>query len=906
MDPASRHAQPVRPRIATERTVDLLAKMLLDHAGMNRPAAGLINVIVEKSKGDATPLLPDTFETSTKGLTMSRRYRTPATVIAGVVLGIGSIVAPAHSDDSDVSVPGAVSPGAPMDASVFQAHRALRLHGDDTKDSLHITLSPPAETSKSAPSGGNGPLRVSFERAMPAEYEGNLNSRMKWVPFGDGTVATQASVTSPGATNMRVGIRVDLPPDAEIRFFGADLTTSYPVVTREDIYWKGFEPRTLWSPTVEGQTIGIEIILPSEESLSNFRFEIDGVLHGYLENGGFGFTPKLCSNHISATCRTSRSSNPNQIGAVARIKFRSDSGDQLVCSGTMMNDKDDRHFIPYFLTANHCISSQAEARSIEAQWYYLPATCGGTTLDSRHFTTSFGADLLETSARQDSSLLVFRNRARKSQLFSGWRANRVPIGHGAFGFSHPGGTPMKFSAGRTTRFKNVNVCEDPDAGIGCVLVANAIEVQWTEGLTEAGSSGSGLFLNITYPEVGTHTRLMGVLSGGSGGCADKVSSYGNFHDFFPQVSRYLNATTAPIPVPPYEGTVPVDDHGNTPATATTVSIPSTVRGVIDPATDSDWFRLDVSGAGRLTVRTTGSTDTIGRLFRGTSEIASDDDGGGGSNFQISLDVQAGTHYVEVRSYSSATVAAKVGAYSLDVAFTSGPPDHVLPFVLAASNSGMQSFVRIMNRTSRAGDVSISAIDDTGQRFGPISLSLAPETTVHLNSTDLERGNPAKGLHGGVGRGSGNWRLELKTEVDTEVHAYIRTADGFLTSLHEVAQESGRGSMRYELPFFNPASNRANVSWLRLANLADATATVTIWARDDLGNLAPEGSVRLTIPARAARMLSAQQLEWGTAADAQGRWGDGAGKWKLSIAANRPLQVMSIMRTASGNLTNLTR
>ena len=113
----------------------------------------------------------------------------------------------------------------------------------------------------------------------------------KWAPIKDGTVATRASVTSPGATNMRVGVQVDSPPEAEIRFFGADLTATHPVVTREDISWKGPEPQTLWSPIVEGQTIGIEIVLPSEESLSDFRFEIDGVLHGFLENGGFG-TPR--------------------------------------------------------------------------------------------------------------------------------------------------------------------------------------------------------------------------------------------------------------------------------------------------------------------------------------------------------------------------------------------------------------------------------------------------------------------------------------------------------------------------------------------------------------------------------------------------------------------------------------
>ena len=426
---------------------------------------------------------------------MGKRHRGLAMVVAVVLVGAASTVAPAHSDDSDAGAPGAMSPGAPTDASAFEAHRALRLQGYDTSGALQITLPPPARTRESESSGGDGPLQVSFERGMPAEYEGNLSSRMQWVPIKtieDGTVATQASVTSPGATNMRMGVQVDLPPEAEIRFFGTDPTATYPVFTREDIPWEGSEAKTLWSPIVEGQTIGIEIVLPSEEPLSNFRFEIDGVLHGFLENGGFGFAPQLCSEQVDAMCRTSRFENV-YIGAVGQITYRSDEGGGYVCSGTMMNDKDRRHFIPYFLTANHCISSQAEAETIVAQWYFLPATCGGTTLHSRHFTTSFGADMLATEPRQDSSFLVFKYRARKPQYFSGWSSARAPLRHDTFGLHHPSGTRMKYSGGKTTRFKNVNVCDDPDAGIGCNLVANAIEVDWTDGLAEGGSSGSGCF-----------------------------------------------------------------------------------------------------------------------------------------------------------------------------------------------------------------------------------------------------------------------------------------------------------------------------------------------------------------------------------------------------------------------------
>ena len=235
---------------------------------------------------------------------MDRTNRIPGVLLAAVLLGAGSMNASAQSDDSDAGAPGETSPAVPMDASVFEAHRALRLRSSDTTNALHITLPPPDQTPESASSVGDGPVQVAFDRDMPEEYEGNLSSQMDWVPFDDETFASQASVTSPGATDMRMGVRVDLPPEAEIRFFGTDSTQNYPVVTREDISWKGFEPQTLWSPIVEGETIGIEIILPSKESLSTFTFEIDGVSHGYLGNGDSD--PYLNSVPIKSTPSAAR------------------------------------------------------------------------------------------------------------------------------------------------------------------------------------------------------------------------------------------------------------------------------------------------------------------------------------------------------------------------------------------------------------------------------------------------------------------------------------------------------------------------------------------------------------------------------------------------------------------------
>ena len=230
-------------------------------------------------------------------------------------------------------------------------------------------------------------------------------------------------------------------------------------------------------------------------------------------------------------------------------------------------------------------------------------------------------------------------------------------------------------------------------------------------------------------------------------------------------------------------------------------------------------------------------------------------------------------------------------------------EHDLPLVMSASNLRQQGFVRIVNRSSRSGTVSIRAIDDTGRRFGPVLLSLDAEEAVQFNSRDLERGNSGVGLPAGVGDGSGNWRLELESTLDIEPLAYIRTRDGFLTSMHEVAREVS--PMRYRVPIFNPGRNLSLVSSLRLINPGSSSASIVISGLDARGTAAPDGDVRLTLRAGTAREITSQQLEDG-ASGLTGRLGRGQGKWQLFVSSDSPIQAMSLMETRSGHLTNLSR
>ena len=221
-------------------------------------------------------------------------------------------------------------------------------------------------------------------------------------------------------------------------------------------------------------------------------------------------------------------------------------------------------------------------------------------------------------------------------------------------------------------------------------------------------------------------------------------------------------------------------------------------------------------------------------------------------------------------------------------------------LLPAADSPYAGLVRVVNHSDQAGEVRITATDDAGNRH-PVSLDIAANETVHFNSRDLEDGNASKGVRGGTGPGEGNWRLELASDLIFEALAYIRTVDGFLTSVHDLAPVS-EGN-RHRIAIFNPGSNRSRISRLRLINPGDAPAAVVITGIDDRG-LSPGEGVRLWLDARTARTLSAQALETGDEDGLVGFLGDGQGKWRLTVEADRPIHAMSLLYSPTGHLVNL--
>ena len=224
-----------------------------------------------------------------------------------------------------------------------------------------------------------------------------------------------------------------------------------------------------------------------------------------------------------------------------------------------------------------------------------------------------------------------------------------------------------------------------------------------------------------------------------------------------------------------------------------------------------------------------------------------------------------------------------------------------------------------------------ATDDAGNSY-PVTLEVGPYESLHFNSEDLEYGNPDKGGIQGTGVGPvGHWRLCFTNILFAAPTAYIRTEDGFLTAMTLIVEGEDYGCEigcpEWRVPIFNPASNRNQVSYLRIVNNSDVPKAVAIFAvrgdgeinRDAAGDaLAVAGFVL----AREVVEITSQQLESGDGVPlercnpddafdclATGALGTAVGKWSLFVtelfgAPAEELVVVNLLRTPTGHVTNL--
>ena len=235
--------------------------------------------------------------------------------------------------------------------------------------------------------------------------------------------------------------------------------------------------------------------------------------------------------------------------------------------------------------------------------------------------------------------------------------------------------------------------------------------------------------------------------------------------------------------------------------------------------------------------------------------------------------------------------------NLSSAAPAGSPQH-LPLFPAASPA-REGFIRIVNLSGTAGSVELRAFDQNGLAAAPVPLALGTGGT-EVSWRNLASGSSALGLPNGIG--DGNWRLELHTALDIRAMSYLRTGEA-LYALHPVAPRTDDGTSHVAM--LNPASNQDIAGVLRLVNVGDAAAQVQITGIDDRGD-SPGGVVRTTVPAGATREFTATELESGNADALAGALGGGHGRWRLQVATDGDLRVLSLMASAGGLLTNVSQ
>jgi hypothetical protein len=194
------------------------------------------------------------------------------------------------------------------------------------------------------------------------------------------------------------------------------------------------------------------------------------------------------------------------------------------CTGTLLNTASNSG-VPYLLTANHCLSNLAEAYSVSVTWF--KDSNDTSTLKYNH-----GVDLIATGLLGDFTLLKLQQPAPAGARFSGWTAERPALSTQATGIHHPLASYKRIAFGAMA----AGACPP---GIPVEICEGFQWVRWNSGITEPGSSGSGLFVGDA-----SDPKLAGTLSGGSSACNNQseLDFYGRFDLAFQTIGYYLTGT----------------------------------------------------------------------------------------------------------------------------------------------------------------------------------------------------------------------------------------------------------------------------------------------------------------------------------------------------------------------------
>jgi hypothetical protein len=370
------------------------------------------------------------------------------------------------------------------------------------------------------------PNQIGVNRSV----EVSPNTRAQKFVNPDGSQIIVLTIRSSGASGISVHFRdFALADGEEVYVYGASAKSIVFGPFTEKGPWGSGE---FWSGTVDGDTVVIEFYKRTDEYGQGFKiFEISHIL-AELDWRLRSNEPDVLNCEVDAACYGDLEKN-----SVARILFNNNGA--RICTGTLLNNLAQDQ-TPYFLTANHCINSQAVAQTVEAYWFYQTTSCNSGVLRSWVHSPP-GANLLATQASNDFCLLRLQNNAPGGVYFSGWTSVAQPAGTSVFGLHHPDGY-IPPSVNSYLR-RSVGSITSTNEACGASGLVNGYRTNWTYGTMEPGSSGSGLFASNGH-------QLVGVLSCGPipPTCNNPWATYSQFANFYSQIRQYVYSGTPSAPV----------------------------------------------------------------------------------------------------------------------------------------------------------------------------------------------------------------------------------------------------------------------------------------------------------------------------------------------------------------------
>ncbi len=343
---------------------------------------------------------------------------------------------------------------------------------------------------------GFSKFEKTYRFAVPYKVKESYTDLGHWTNSGSNSI-WQLSVNAKDTNNLSFGFKnVFLPPGAQLFVHNKDYTQIIGPFTEKDN--NSFQE--LWTPIIQGGDAIIEISVPTKYK-KYITFDLTDINQGYRGIDKVSIA-KSGSCNIDVVCPVA---DPwkNEIRSVGHYSFTNSSG-SFVCTGTLVNNvAQDRK--PYFLTANHCVSTQTVASTVVVYWNYEAIACDGMRTGSRNQSQS-GTTLRATWSGSDMTLLEL-NSAPSSSFnvhWAGWD-NSAQAPASSVAIHHPAGHEKRISfdvdpATLTNYSSNIENANGSHIRIGA----------WDQGTTEGGSSGSGIW--------NANKHVVGTLHGGFASC----------------------------------------------------------------------------------------------------------------------------------------------------------------------------------------------------------------------------------------------------------------------------------------------------------------------------------------------------------------------------------------------------